>query len=616
MAPRIVVAVDFGTTRSAWAYKVGGDEPDDKTDDKIFVRLPGGVGPAPSARTKTETAALINRRGRGELVAFGQAALERHAENAATAGSDPSDDSEALFKWYKTALFQPKPGEDTAERVTAKSTSGDVVPLLGVMTATLRYFKKDAVGFLSSLTGRTIRARDVNWVLTVPAVYDDFAKHFMRQAAHEAGMIDKVGSTNLRLCLEPEAACLEVIPRGANNPLTCEAEGKKMMIVDCGGGTVDITTHNIVTIDPLNVVEVAAPTGGAWGSTQVDEAFKKWLQRFLGEWYEKIAETEILLSIMAFWERKKAAFDGHESAEPVRLNLSALGQRQMMDSHDLEDLRTRYNRGESRRNRVEGKGYMVILPTTLVTSFFTPTLDSIARCLRGIKGGSALRNLHRVFVVGGFSRSPLLMQVVRAELQNASCRVVEVSEPDIAIVRGAVKYFDESAVFNSRRARLTYGASVLHAFDEKNAEHRRRRDTGETLKYDDRDEVMVDGCFFPHIRIGENVPTNGVTSRENYTPVSLENETNCIQVYASSARDPAFVDEDSCFMLGKVSFPLDMTKKTRQERAYRVEFTFGGPELTVKILHRTEEKQIADAVMTLSRVPKSYDGISGGLWQS
>ncbi|CAM9472302.1 unnamed protein product [Ectocarpus fasciculatus] len=613
MAPRIVVAVDFGTTRSAWAYKVGDyDETDDNNDDRIFVRIPGGVGPAPSARTKTETAALINRRGRGELVAFGQAALERHAENAATAGGDPSDDGEALFKWYKTTLFKPTPGENTVERVTATSTSGDTVPLLGVMKATLRYFKNDALGFLSSLTGRTIHARDVNWVLTVPAVYDDFAKHFMRQAAHEAGMIDKIGSTSLRLCLEPEAACLAVIPRGDSNPLTCEAEGKKMMIVDCGGGTVDITTHNIVSVNPLKVVEVAAPTGGAWGSTQVDEAFKKWLQRFLGEWYEKIAKTEILLSIMEFWERKKAAFDG-ESKEPVRLNLAALGQRQMMASQDLEDLRTRYNRGESRGNRVDGRGYMVELPTTLVKSFFTPTLDSIARCLRSIKGETALRNLHRVFVVGGFSRSPLLMKVVRAELQHGSCRVVEVSEPDIAIVRGAVKYFDESAVFNSRKARLTYGARALYPFDGKNAEHRRRRDAGKTLKYEDRDEVMVDGCFNPHIRIGEDIPTNGVTSRELYTPVSLENETNCIKVYASSARDPAFVDEDSCFNLGNINFDLDMTKKTRQERAYRVEFTFGGPELTVKILHRTEETQIADAVMTLSRVPKSYDGVSGGL---
>lgn len=257
---------------------------------------------------------------------------------------------------------------------------------------------------------------------------------------------------------------------------------------------------------------------------------------------------------------------------------------------------------------------MVILPTALVTSFFTPTLDRIADCLRSIKSGSALRNLHRVFIVGGFSGCPLLKNVVRTELQQGTCRVVEVNEPDVAIVRGAVKYFDESAVFNSRKARLTYGICVAHTFDGKKAEHRLRRDAGKTLKYEDRDEVFVDGFFDAHIRIGDNIPTDGVTSRMNYNPLTLTVETGQVQVFASSARDPTFVDEESCFELGKVSFDLDTTMKTIQDRGYRVELTFGGPELTVKILHHTEEKQIADAVMTLSRVPKAYDAISGGLW--
>lgn len=255
---------------------------------------------------------------------------------------------------------------------------------------------------------------------------------------------------------------------------------------------------------------------------------------------------------------------------------------------------------------------MVILPSKLVISFFTPTLDSIAQCLRSIKRGSALRNLHRVLIVGGFSRCPMLRNVVRAELQDGTCRVLEVSEPDIAIVRGAVRYLDESTVFNSRKARLTYGVSLAIDFDDTNADHRRRRDAGKTLKYEDRDKVQIYGVFSAHIRIGDDVPTDGVTSRKDYLPASLTHDTSGVEVFASSAKYPTFVDDDSCFKLGQVSFDLDMTKKTREERGYRVEFTFGGPELTVKILHHTEEEQITDAVLTLSRVPKSYDGISGG----
>ncbi|CAN0255605.1 unnamed protein product, partial [Hapterophycus canaliculatus] len=218
MAPDITVAIDFGTTRSAWAYRVSG-----QADNKILVRIPDTARASPSSTTKTETVALLNRAGRGELLAFGPAALQQYAE----------DDVEenALFRWFKVDLCEIAPGETTVDLLTTVSTAGHVVPLLGVITASLVYFRDDVLGFLSSTSGGTVRATDVNWVLTVPAIYDDFSKNFMRQAAYAAGMMDRVSSTKLRLCLEPEAACLTVTME--DNPLTCEAEGKKMMVVDC-----------------------------------------------------------------------------------------------------------------------------------------------------------------------------------------------------------------------------------------------------------------------------------------------------------------------------------------------------------------------------------------------
>ena len=42
------------------------------------------------------------------------------------------------------------------------------------------------------------------------------------------------------------------------------------MVIDIGGGTVDITAH--VEVDGGIVVE-NIPTGNAWGGTQVNEAF-------------------------------------------------------------------------------------------------------------------------------------------------------------------------------------------------------------------------------------------------------------------------------------------------------------------------------------------------------
>lgn len=269
-------------------------------DNKILVKIPASADNAPSS-IKTETVALIGGRGSGDLIAFGGAAIEEYT------ASDHAD-GQALFRWFKFDLCESRPGHTKPDSVMTDSVGGlHTVPLLGVMTASLRYFKEDVLAFLSHTGGRTVDVNSVKWVLTVPAIYDDFAKRFMRQAAHEAGMIDRMNSTRLRLCLEPEAACLAATTK--DNPLTSDAKGKKMMVIDCGGGgTVDITAHKTISVEPLTLEEVSAPDGGLFGSTRVDNAFKAWLKEFLGEKFQDIEKTRTLVSIIMTWENKKATF--------------------------------------------------------------------------------------------------------------------------------------------------------------------------------------------------------------------------------------------------------------------------------------------------------------------
>lgn len=50
------------------------------------------------------------------------------------------------------------------------------------------------------------------------------------------------------------------------------------MVLDCGGGTIDITSHLVESSDPLQLSELAEPCGGAWGSSIVDARFKSFLQ--------------------------------------------------------------------------------------------------------------------------------------------------------------------------------------------------------------------------------------------------------------------------------------------------------------------------------------------------
>lgn len=81
---------------------------------------------------------------------------------------------------------------------------------------------------------------------------------------------------HLRLCLEPEAACLTVEHHHRN--VRKWENGMKVMVLDCGGGTIDITTHHVVSTDPLGLEELEEPAGGPWGSTTADDKFKLFIK--------------------------------------------------------------------------------------------------------------------------------------------------------------------------------------------------------------------------------------------------------------------------------------------------------------------------------------------------
>ena len=120
---------------------------------------------------------------------------------------------------------------------------------------------------------------------------------------------------------------------------------------------------------------------------------------------------------------------------------------------------------------------LVVVPSPLVRSFFEPTIANIASCLRDIKGNELLGGIQNVFLVGGFSSSPLLQAAARGELEGEGCAVVAALRPDVAIVRGAVLFANNVEVFTTRKARLTYGIVVLTDYDPSDPEHVRRRST-------------------------------------------------------------------------------------------------------------------------------------------
>ncbi|XP_062596306.1 heat shock 70 kDa protein 12B-like [Saccostrea cucullata] len=123
---------------------------------------------------------------------------------------------------------------------------------------------------------------DVMFVLTVPAIWRDSTKEFMREAAINAG----IPSRRITLALEPEAASfmcqnipIEKLPSGKG--FTISKSGTRYLIADIGGGTGDFTIHKKQKNGTLK--EISKASGGAYGGINVDRKFVEFLQRVMGE---------------------------------------------------------------------------------------------------------------------------------------------------------------------------------------------------------------------------------------------------------------------------------------------------------------------------------------------
>lgn len=125
------------------------------------------------------------------MVTFGDKA-ELEYLHARSGGEDAGGDL-ALFKYFKMELFKGgRKGRQRSSVDEAEGISEDTktrLPLIYVVSLALEYIKDEIMNQLNNADSHTLRAADVRWVLTVPAIWTSFGKTFMRTAAFRAGLM-------------------------------------------------------------------------------------------------------------------------------------------------------------------------------------------------------------------------------------------------------------------------------------------------------------------------------------------------------------------------------------------------------------------------------------------
>ena len=126
---------------------------------------------------------------------------------------------------------------------------------------------------------QTYKLAEKHVVLTVPAVWSDAAKQNTFNMAEGAGLGRK--DLNLSTVAEPEAAAIAVL-RNRSRAETLE-EGDCFIVVDAGGGTVDLTSYMMRKKYPLTLTEATVGNGDVCGAVFLEANFRKLLRTYLGD---------------------------------------------------------------------------------------------------------------------------------------------------------------------------------------------------------------------------------------------------------------------------------------------------------------------------------------------
>ncbi|XP_029030652.1 heat shock 70 kDa protein 12A isoform X2 [Betta splendens] len=595
----VVVAIDFGTTSSGYAYAFI------KEPECIHTmrRWEGGDPGVSNQKTPTTILLTPDRK----FHSFGYAARDFYHD------LDPSESKHWLYlEKFKMKLHTTA---NLSIDTDLHAANGKRVKALDIFAYALAFFKEQALKELSDQTGGEFDNNNVRWVITVPAIWKMPAKQFMREAAYKSGLVSRENPEQLIIALEPEAASIycrklrlhqmvDLGTQATHNGLSptenvgsgmAQAkehvrrnrqsrtflvenvigelwseleEGDRYVVVDCGGGTVDLTVHQI-RLPEGHLKELYKASGGPYGSIGIDYEFEKLLCKIFGQDFIdqfKVKRPAAWVDLMiAFESRKRAA--APERTNPLNINLpfSFIDYYKKFRGHSVEHALRKSNVDFVKWS---SQGMLRMNPDAMNT-LFKPTIDHIIQHLFELFEKPEVSNIKFLFLVGGFAESSLLQQAVQNMLQGRS-RIIIPHDVGLTILKGAVLFGLDPSIIKVRRSPLTYGVGVLNRFVE-------GKHPTEKLLVKDGTRWCTD-VFDTFIAADQSVALGEMVKR-SYTPAKPSQQVIVIHVYCSERESVSFISEPGVRKCGTLRLDVSGTESRATRREIQTFMQFGDTEI-------------------------------------
>ncbi|WAR26409.1 HS12B-like protein [Mya arenaria] len=206
---------------------------------------------------------------------------------------------------------------------TVKDIEGNSHQALPIFSMAIKFLQTHLLQTVANQK-KGVLEKDICYVITVPAIWDDNAKEFMRTAVKETG----IDETRVTLALEPEAASIWCETLDVDTRASLAGTGTQYMVIDLGGGTADISIQEKEQGGTLK--EIHKPTGGPWGGTYVDAKYLKFLEHIFGNKAITSLKTEEMadyFDVIREFETKKRTFS-KQTEDKFTFKISATTRKQ------------------------------------------------------------------------------------------------------------------------------------------------------------------------------------------------------------------------------------------------------------------------------------------------
>ena len=268
--------------------------------------------------------------------------------------------------------------------------------------------------------------------------------------------------------MEPESAAIHCRhkARVAGKGTQFVVRPENYLVIDIGGGTVDIASHRIVG---GSIKEIAAPAGKFLGGTAVNEKFSKFLEEFVDDrsfscYIEKSSpekqvrhKADLNELFYTRFEKQKRRFGSEEGRESYIVEFphtfTKLYEKTLILKVD-------------KSVKIEDDGAVMRISKSKMAEFFQPAVDGIAALIEShLRENKIASTIDTIYWVGGFGGCDYLRNQLEARIKGTfrGCRYnfAVPPEPEFAVIRGATaSHYDPTIITERRPSAIEPGKSL------------------------------------------------------------------------------------------------------------------------------------------------------------